>query len=175
MIWPDSLSEWLVEGAGLQQVFCCLTSSTARALFYYESDKTQLPFGPGAALSVSRCVSVSQAACVPLVYRLLGLVVKVTALETKRLGFDSRFRHGCFPGPVIQTSDLKMGTPVAALPGAWRYRVSVGTGCMMFHSRPVHSLMFSSRRFLCLHLRLPPSTVPCRTVLASLVSLLRSN
>ena len=26
------------------------------------------------------------------------------------------------------TSDLKIGTPVAALPGAWRYRVSTGTG-----------------------------------------------
>ena len=38
---------------------------------------------------------------------------------------------------------------------------------MMFHSRPVHSLMLSSHRFLCLPLRLPPCTVPCRTVLAS--------
>ena len=37
----------------------------------------------------------------------------------------------------------------------------------MFHSRPVHSLMLSSHRFLCLPLRLPPWTVPCRTVLAS--------
>ena len=27
-----------------------------------------------------------------------------------------------------QTSDLKIGTPVATLPGAWRYRVSAGTG-----------------------------------------------
>ena len=26
------------------------------------------------------------------------------------------------------TSDLKIGTPVAILPGAWRYRVSAGTG-----------------------------------------------
>ena len=26
------------------------------------------------------------------------------------------------------TSDLKIGTPVATLPGAWRYRVSTGTG-----------------------------------------------
>ena len=37
---------------------------------------------------------------------------------------------------------------------------------MMFHSRPVHSLMLSSHRFLCLPL-LPPWTVPCRIVLAS--------
>ena len=26
------------------------------------------------------------------------------------------------------TSDLKIGTPVATLPGAWHYRVSDGTG-----------------------------------------------
>ena len=32
VIWPDSLSEWLVDGAGLQQMFFCLTASTARAL-----------------------------------------------------------------------------------------------------------------------------------------------
>ena len=38
---------------------------------------------------------------------------------------------------------------------------------MMFHSRPVHSLMLPSHRFLCLPLRLPPWTVPCRIVLAS--------
>ena len=38
---------------------------------------------------------------------------------------------------------------------------------MMFHSRLVHSLMLSTHRFLCLPLRLPPWTVPCRIVLAS--------
>ena len=38
---------------------------------------------------------------------------------------------------------------------------------VMFHGRPVHSLMLSSHRFLCLPLRLPPWTFPCRIVLAS--------
>ena len=38
---------------------------------------------------------------------------------------------------------------------------------MMFHSRPVHSLMLSSHHFLCLPLCLPPWTIPCRIVLAS--------
>ena len=38
---------------------------------------------------------------------------------------------------------------------------------VMFHGRSVHSLMLSSHRFLCLPLRLPPWTVPCRIVLAS--------
>ena len=33
---------------------------------------------------------------------------------------------------------------------------------MVFHSRPVHYLMLSSHRFLCLPLPLPPWTVPCR-------------
>ena len=37
----------------------------------------------------------------------------------------------------------------------------------IFHSRPVHSLILSSHRFLCLPLRLPPWTVPSRIVLAS--------
>ena len=27
------------------------------------------------------------------------------------------------------TGDLKIGTPVATLPGVWHHRVSVGTGC----------------------------------------------
>ena len=38
---------------------------------------------------------------------------------------------------------------------------------MIFHSRPVHSLMLSSHHFLCLPLHLCPLTVPCRMVLAS--------
>ena len=33
MVWLDSLSEWLVDGAGLQQMFCCLTASMAEAEF----------------------------------------------------------------------------------------------------------------------------------------------
>ena len=32
VVWPDSLSEKLIEGAGLQQLLCCLIASTARAL-----------------------------------------------------------------------------------------------------------------------------------------------
>ena len=34
---------------------------------------------------------------------------------------------GIFPGSS-HTSDLKIGTPVATLPGAWHYRASAGTG-----------------------------------------------
>ena len=32
-----------------------------------------------------------------------------------------------FPGSS-HTSNLEIGTPVATLPGAWRFRVSAGTG-----------------------------------------------
>ena len=34
---------------------------------------------------------------------------------------------GIFPGSSY-TSDFKIGTAVATLPGAWHYRVSAGTG-----------------------------------------------
>ena len=34
---------------------------------------------------------------------------------------------GIFSGSS-HTSDLKIGTPVATLPGVWRYGVSAGTG-----------------------------------------------
>ena len=40
-------------------------------------------------------------------------------------GFESRLPRDCLGSS--HTSDFKIGTPVAALPGAWRYRVSAGT------------------------------------------------
>ena len=49
------------------------------------------------------------------------------ASRSKDLGFDSCSRCGNFYGSS-HTSDLKIGTPVATLPGAWRYRISAGTG-----------------------------------------------
>ena len=58
--------------------------------------------------------------------RLAGLVVKVSALGAEDPGFKSRLRR-IFPGSS-QNSDLEIGTPVATLPGVWRYRVSAGTG-----------------------------------------------
>ena len=60
-------------------------------------------------------------------YRLVGLVVKASALRTDDPEFDSRLRRGDFSGSS-HTSDLKIGTPVATLPGTWPYRVSAGTG-----------------------------------------------
>ena len=57
--------------------------------------------------------------------RLVGLVVKASASRAEGPGFESHL--GIFSGSSL-TSDLKIGTPVATLPGAWRYRVSTGTG-----------------------------------------------
>ena len=58
--------------------------------------------------------------------RLVGLVVKASASGAEGPGFDSRLRRDF--SVSSHTSDLKIGTPVATLSGAWRYRVSAGTG-----------------------------------------------
>ena len=60
------------------------------------------------------------------IHRLVGLVVKASASRTKVPGSNPACA-GIFSGSS-HTSDLKIGTPVATLPGAWRYRVSTGTG-----------------------------------------------
>ena len=57
---------------------------------------------------------------------LVGLVVKTSPSGAEVQGFESRLRRD-FSGSS-HTSDLKTGTPVATLPGAWRCRVSAGTG-----------------------------------------------
>ena len=58
--------------------------------------------------------------------RLVGLVVRRPPRERKIPGSNPAC-DGIFSGSS-HTSDLKIGTPVATLPGAWRYRVSIGTG-----------------------------------------------
>ena len=59
-------------------------------------------------------------------HRLVGLVVKASASRAGDPGFESRLRRD-FSGSS-HTSDLKIGDPVAVLPGVWHYRVSAGTG-----------------------------------------------
>ena len=56
----------------------------------------------------------------------VDLVVKASASRAVDPGFDSRLRRDF--SVSIHTSDLNIGTPVAILPGAWRSRVSTGTG-----------------------------------------------
>ena len=63
---------------------------------------------------------------IPFLYRLVGLVVRCPPRERKVPGSNPACA-GIFSGPS-HTSDLNIGTPVATLPGAWRYRVSAGTG-----------------------------------------------
>ena len=58
--------------------------------------------------------------------RLDGLVVKASASRAEDPGFESHLRWD-FSGSS-HTSDLKIVTPVATLPGAWRNMVSAGTG-----------------------------------------------
>ena len=58
--------------------------------------------------------------------RLVGLVVKGLRQERKIRGSNPA-GDGIFPGSS-HASDSKIGTPVATLPGAWRYRVSAETG-----------------------------------------------
>ena len=60
------------------------------------------------------------------VYCLVGLVVKASPRERKVPGSNPACAR-IFSGSS-HTSDLKIDTPVATLPGAWRYRVSTGTG-----------------------------------------------
>ena len=53
-------------------------------------------------------------------------MVKVSTSGAEDAGFESRLRRD-FCGSS-HTSDIKNGTPVAVVPGAWRYRVSAETG-----------------------------------------------
>ena len=65
--------------------------------------------------------------------RLVGLVVRRPPREWKIPGSNPACA-GILSGSS-HTSDLKIGTPVATLPGAWRSRVSAGT------SRPGVSIL----------------------------------
>ena len=58
--------------------------------------------------------------------RLVGLAVKASALTVEDLGFESCLCRDF--SKLSDTSDLEIGSPVAALPGTLRYRVSTGTG-----------------------------------------------
>ena len=58
--------------------------------------------------------------------RLVGLVVRRPPRERKTPGSNPTCA-GNFSG-LSHTIDLKIGTPVSTLPGAWRYKVSTGTG-----------------------------------------------
>ena len=60
----------------------------------------------------------------PSFHRLVGLVVKASASRAAVRGLNPAY-DGIFPCRVIPVT---IGTPVATLPGVWRYRVSAETG-----------------------------------------------
>ena len=65
--------------------------------------------------------------CLPsVVDHPVGQVVEASALEVEDPWFESRLRRNS--SGLSRTSDLKIGTPVATLPGTWHYRVGAGTG-----------------------------------------------
>ena len=80
--------------------------------------------GQVAKTPTSRVADLDLIRAFPVGYRLVGLVVKVSASRAEDSGFESRLRRDIFVGSS-QSSDLKNGTPVATLPGAWRYIGSV--------------------------------------------------
>ena len=72
------------------------------------------------------CVRLNRERKTQSVNRLVGQVVNAFAPKAEIPDFESRLRRD-FSGSS-HTSDLKIGTPVATLPGVWRYRVSAETG-----------------------------------------------
>ena len=60
------------------------------------------------------------------VNHLVVLVVKASTSGAEGPEFESCLRQD-FSGSS-HTSDFKIGTPVATLPGVWRFRVNTGTG-----------------------------------------------
>ena len=76
---------------------------------------------------ISHCAPLKgETIIVKVTTHLVGLVVKASASRAEDPGFES-YLHWDFSGSS-HTSDLKIGTLVATLTGAWRYRVSSGTG-----------------------------------------------
>ena len=61
----------------------------------------------------------------PRGHPLVGQVVKVSASRAEDPGFESHLRRDF--SRSSHTSDFKIGTPVASLPGALRYSISAGT------------------------------------------------
>ena len=79
---------------------------------------------------------------------------------------DTRATYLSFLHPSHSLADC-WGTTVDFTTSSLHFLWFSAFHSMVFHSRPVHSLMLSSHCFLCLPLRLPPWTVPCRIVLAN--------
>ena len=55
---------------------------------------------------------------------LLGLVFKASTSRAEDPGFESSLQRDFFGS----SHTIRIGTPVATLPGTWHYRVRAGTG-----------------------------------------------
>ena len=78
--------------------------------------------------SASRCSLCTLSFCLPSFFVTASLAKWLRRPPRQRKVTGSNLAcDGIFSGSS-HTSDLKIGTPVATLPGAWRYRVSTGTG-----------------------------------------------
>ena len=113
------------DGGGSCSNISSSSSSTCSSGSYerYSSPALEcLELSSGFLIPVHLFLSLSLSLPLFLSYRLVGLVVKASALRAEDPGFESRLCRD-FLGSS-HTSDLKIGTPVATLPGAWCYRVS---------------------------------------------------
>ena len=95
----------------------------------YDKEEEEEPGTAGIPLSADPfffCVPLLDLWGSPFWDRFVGLVGKASALRVEDPGFKS-----CLPRDFLgssHTSELKIGTPVATLPGAWHYWVSAETG-----------------------------------------------
>ena len=83
---------------------------------------------PYAGLNRVKCPLASLCShCFAVLDHFVGVVVKASASRAADLRLDFRFFLGdCTE--LSHTSGLNIGIPVVTLSGAWRYRVSAGTG-----------------------------------------------
>ena len=101
------------------------TAGVSPFVFYYQCTRLTTMESHGQSLCLC-----SQGTCLttrpPMQLHLIGLVVKASTLGAEDPRFKSRLRQDF--SKLCHASDFKIGTPVATLSGAWRYRVSSGTG-----------------------------------------------
>ena len=123
---------WLLRGQIYSDCRCCQTETCSLSRSQCTEIGPTSPSSrqlPGCQFLITRMSRPGKAlGSVPVSDRLFGLMVNSSSSSrAEDPGFDSYLRRGDFSGSS-HTSDLKVGTPVTILPGAWRYRVIAGTG-----------------------------------------------
>ena len=103
-------------------VFYCVYPTSSQCVYSTKSMFSCLCY----TMHVFHYVNVHFDPALDIYDRLVGQVVKTSAPKAEGSEFESRLRRDF--SWSSHTSDLKIGTLVATLPGAWRYRVGAGTG-----------------------------------------------